>query len=142
MDLEAGHGGGVLIAGAEQHRQLLQAGGGVHAGPHRVGRIGVGQQVEQLLRVRLLQVGQQKDIGRKTAALVGNRFTAQPARRKGADGRMIVGQRQADLLEVIVAVGAARGFAGGLHRRQQQRDQQTDDGDHHEQLDQGKGVAA
>ena len=51
-------------------------------------------------------------------------------------------QGQADLLQVVLAGGAAGGFAGGLHRRQQQRDQHADDGDHDQQFNERKGLAA
>ena len=42
---------------------------------------------------------------------------------------------QADLLQVVGALHATRGLACRLDRRQQQGDQQSDDGDHHQQLD-------
>ena len=45
---------------------------------------------------------------------------------------------QADLLEIVRALGTSGGLAGRLHGRQQQRDQHGDDGDHHQQLDQGE----
>ena len=44
--------------------------------------------------------------------------------------------RQAHLLEIVLALSAARGLAGRLHRRQQQRNQNSDNGDHDQQLDQ------
>ena len=49
---------------------------------------------------------------------------------------MVVVERQPDLLQVVGAVQAAGGFAGRLHRRQQQPDQNADDRDDHEQFDQ------
>src|SRR5262249_27766770 len=51
---------------------------------------------------------------------------------------VIVVQGQADLLEVIPALGVDRRLASLLDRRQQQADQGADDGDHHQQLDQRK----
>src|SRR5436853_7895792 len=39
---------------------------------------------------------------------------------------------------MVAALHAARGCAGGLHRRQKHRDEHTDDGDHHQQLDERK----
>jgi hypothetical protein len=42
--------------------------------------------------------------------------------------------RQAELLEVVLALDAAGRFARGLHRRQEQGHENADDGDHHEQL--------
>jgi hypothetical protein len=43
--------------------------------------------------------------------------------------RMIVVQGDADLMQIVFATGAARSLAGGLHGRQQKRDQNADDGD-------------
>jgi hypothetical protein len=42
---------------------------------------------------------------------------------------------QRQLLEIVLALTAARRFAGGLNRGQEQRHQDADDGDHHQQLD-------
>jgi len=44
------------------------------------------------------------------------------------------------LPDLIGALDAASGLTGGLNRRQQQRDQNPDDRDHHQQFDQGKTV--
>ena len=55
-----------------------------------------------------------------------------------ADGRVIVVQRQAELLHVVDALRSAGGFTSRLDRRQQQRDQDGDDGDDHQQFDQGE----
>ena len=49
---------------------------------------------------------------------------------------------QTDLLEIVDALGAAGGFASRLHGGQEQRDQDGDDGDHHQKLDQGKTLRA
>ena len=57
---------------------------------------------------------------------------------KAAVGALVVVQSQADLLQVVGALGAAGGLAGRLHGGKQQRDQDGDDGDHHQQLDQGE----
>jgi hypothetical protein len=46
------------------------------------------------------------------------------------------------LLEVVLAFGAVRGFANLLDRGQEQRDQDANDGNHHQQLDQGKRTTA
>src|SRR5262249_52941296 len=45
---------------------------------------------------------------------------------------------QAELLEVVLALGAGGRRPHLLHRRHQQADQHRDDGDDHQQLDQGK----
>jgi hypothetical protein len=44
------------------------------------------------------------------------------------------------LLEVVGAPGPVGGLAHLLHSRKQQRNQDADDGDHHQQFDQGKTV--
>jgi hypothetical protein len=43
--------------------------------------------------------------------------------------------RQNDLPHVVRALRPASGFAGGLHRRQEQSNEDADDGDDDEQLD-------
>ena len=48
----------------------------------------------------------------------------------------VVGEGQADLLEVVGALGPAGRLTRRLHRGQQQRDQDRDDGDDDQQLDQ------
>jgi hypothetical protein len=46
--------------------------------------------------------------------------------------------RQAQLLEVISALGPTSRFTCGLDRWQQERDQDGDDGNDYQQLDQGE----
>jgi hypothetical protein len=45
---------------------------------------------------------------------------------------------QRDLLHVVAAHGPSTGFPRGLDGRQQQADERSDDGDHHQKLDEGK----
>jgi hypothetical protein len=45
---------------------------------------------------------------------------------------------QADLLQVVLALGAGRGVADLLDGRQQKSDEDRDDGDDDQQLDQGE----
>jgi hypothetical protein len=45
---------------------------------------------------------------------------------------------QADLLQVVDALGTPRCFPCLLDRRQQERDEHGDDRDHHQELDQGE----
>ncbi len=49
-------------------------------------------------------------------------------------------QRQADLLKMVRALQPPGRFPRSLHRRQQQRDQDANDGDNHEQLHERKTV--
>src|SRR5258708_37718139 len=51
-------------------------------------------------------------------------------------------KRQADLLEVVLALGAARRFADLLHGRDQEPDQDGDDRNDDQQLDQRESSAA
>jgi len=52
-------------------------------------------------------------------------------------------QGEPDLFQIVHALQPPRGFAGRLHGRQKQRDQDRDDGDHHQELDQREpGTAA
>jgi hypothetical protein len=41
----------------------------------------------------------------------------------------------AELTHVVLALGAARGLAGGLHRREEQRHEHADDRNRNQQLD-------
>jgi hypothetical protein len=50
--------------------------------------------------------------------------------------------RQADLLEVVLALRSPRRLARGLDRRQQERDQYPDNRDHNQQLDERKTTLA
>ena len=83
--------------------------------------------------------------------MYGKSNTNAPARTVlAANGRTLLGSfcfdvvelvdRDALLLQVVDALRAAGRFARGLHRRQQQRHQNADDGDHHQQLDQGEAA--
>ena len=54
-------------------------------------------------------------------------------------GLLVVQAGQGDLFEVVAALHVPGGLAGGLHRRQQERDQNADDRDHHQQFHKGKG---
>ncbi len=51
---------------------------------------------------------------------------------------MIIVDAEAQLLEVVGALGAASGLAGRLHRRQEQSDEDRDNGYDDEKLDQRK----
>jgi hypothetical protein len=48
---------------------------------------------------------------------------------------------QSDLPQVVRTLRAACRLASALHRRQQQRDQNADNADHHQQFDKGKAPA-
>src|SRR5260370_38833 len=54
---------------------------------------------------------------------------------------MIVVASQSHLLEVVLAFHAVGGLAHFLHGRQEQPNQDGNDGDHHQQLDQGEAFA-
>jgi hypothetical protein len=49
-------------------------------------------------------------------------------------------RRHADLLEVIDTLGSSGSFSGGLHGGQEERDEDANDGDHHQQLDECEGT--
>jgi hypothetical protein len=63
---------------------------------------------------------------------------ANPGRRtpggKHTLSRHVILDRQTDLFQVIHALSAARSLPRGLHRRQEQRNQDPNDGDHDEQF--------
>jgi hypothetical protein len=52
---------------------------------------------------------------------------------------VVVVTGQADVVEIVAALSATGGFACLLHGRQQERDENGDDGDHHQQFDEGEG---
>ena len=58
------------------------------------------------------------------------------ARRERSDGRVVVVQSQADLLEVVDALGASGRLACRLNGRQEQGDENGDDGDDYEEFNQ------
>jgi len=47
---------------------------------------------------------------------------------------VILVERNAHLLEVVLTLGSSRRLSSGLHRRQQKPNQNADDGYHHQQL--------
>ncbi len=54
---------------------------------------------------------------------------------------MIAVHGQGELLHIVKALGPGCCLAHFLHRRHQHRYQDADDGDHHQQFDQGKAGA-
>lgn len=53
---------------------------------------------------------------------------------------VVILDRKAELFQVVRALHPTRGFAGGLHRREEEPDQNTDDGDDDQQFDESKTV--
>jgi hypothetical protein len=51
---------------------------------------------------------------------------------------VVLNGADADLLQIVLAADAAAGFPRLLDGGDQQRHQDPDDGDHHQQLDQGE----
>ncbi len=60
--------------------------------------------------------------------------------RQGPPRLVVIVARKPDLLEVVHALDAPRGFAGRLHGGQKQGDEDGNDGDDHQQLDQGEST--
>jgi hypothetical protein len=50
--------------------------------------------------------------------------------------------RQGELAQVVLTFRPARSLAGRLHGRQEQRHKHPNDGDNHEQLDQGEAMGS
>ena len=61
------------------------------------------------------------------------------SRRKEVVDIMIAVTGQAKLLEVVGALHAVGGLTHLLHRGQEQADQHRDDGNHHQELNEGEG---
>jgi hypothetical protein len=55
---------------------------------------------------------------------------------------VVIVEGQGDLSEVVAALGASRRIPHFLHSGHQQGDQHPDDGNDHQQLDQGETAAA
>ena len=53
---------------------------------------------------------------------------------------MVIVHGQSDLLQIVPACRTSRGGACLLNRREQQRDQNSDDRNRHQQLDQGEST--
>ncbi len=122
----------VGIAGAEKERYRLAQGQ-----PVRSGVVGIGVEIHPRIQRGRVEVGEQVRISRKATSLPIH-HSSHAARGKPAVRFVVVVQRQANLLEVIPALKSPGGFPGRLHRGEQERDQDTDDGDHHQQFDQGE----
>ena len=91
--------------------------------------------------VRLfVEGGHLHDAGRHpTSRRAGRRPVFQgESRREHPVGVMVIVQGDAQLLQIVSALGAASRFPGRLHSGQQQRDQDGDDRNHDQQLDQSK----
>ena len=89
-----------------------------------------GQQVEITGVVLDLPVGK--------IVVAANLATVCVRRRELTKRLVVVHQRQAKLLHVVLALAASGGFPGLLYGREQQRDEDGDDRNHHQQLDQRK----
>src|SRR5262249_6518175 len=82
----------------------------------------------------LIEVGQHHYDAAHFVVVVG---PARLRRQRGV-GRFIVVDRQPQLLQVVLTLRSPRGFPRLLHGRQQQRDQDRNDGDHHQKFDERK----
>ena len=138
------------VAGIAEADDLAVAGAPEGADGGAVGRAVLGQvdhqaRVERVVDVALLvELRHRHELAevlsdpaaarRRVAKLIG------VAHREAAVDVVVVLHRQGELLEVVGALCPACGLAGRLHRRQQQGDQHADDGDDHEQLDQGEAA--
>ena len=63
-------------------------------------------------------------------------------RREHVEGVVIVVERQPELLQVVLALGASRRLTSLLNRREQQGDQDRDDCDHDQEFDEGEAFLA
>src|SRR5262249_1245118 len=93
----------------------------------------------------LLQVRQEERPEAMEGALWKTKLLIRPLNptgRKEAAAILEIVQGQADLLEIVGTRGAVGGLAHLRDRRQQERDQHGDDGNHYQQLDQRNGSPA
>jgi len=68
---------------------------------------------------------------------MASRILSRPTRRQMTERIVVLMQCQADLPNLVLALGAPSRLPCRLNCRQQQRDQDPNHGDHHEQLNQG-----
>jgi hypothetical protein len=78
-----------------------------------------------------------RDVGGSDAELRERLVLGSPRRQKLV-GVMMAVQGDGDLPKVVLALRSRRRLAHFLHRGEQESDENGDDGDHHQQLDQGK----
>lgn len=144
-----------VIGGTEEHWGLLLRGlKSLWAKPKRIADAivlvkrdaakGTCVGIALFLKARLLDKRQEE--GKHTGPLAGIwrygglRFGTQITGGKPAVGVMKIVAGQGELLEVVEAFAPSGGFAGHLHRRKEQRNEQPDDGDHHQQLNERKSL--
>ena len=114
-----------------------------HDDPRRIhgsaakSRVGIGRQagIDRVIQGVPLHLRQDQGSPAEAIARPGRVRDRDGARREQIIGIHVIVDRQADLLQVVGALGPPRRFACGLHRRQEQGDQDCDDRDHHQQLD-------
>ena len=101
------------------------------------------REVEGIEQPRLLHVGRQASERAPTIVAlrqgrVGGPDRGDRSQRVRTDRALVIVDRDADLLEVVDALRAAGGLSRRLHRGEQERDQDRDDGDDHQQFDEGE----
>ena len=115
---------------------VVSVGTNVQSGCEEVGnrfRLDEGQQLRQHSAplVFALRATRQTSQARKIGA-------AQVSRGELPVGALVIQGSQAELFKVVGARGSPGRFASRLHSRQQHRDKNADDGDHHQELDQSE----
>ncbi len=123
------------IRRAQVGRHFYIAIGGVRGdlGGERFERVGALREVDAPIDIVLLDERQQLRHAAPTLPIPGGAIAGG---REHAILRLVVHDRQADLLHVIHALGTVRRFPCRLHGGQQQRDENADDRDHDQQLNQ------
>ena len=97
------------------------------------GLIEVGREVDRVEEGRPLDGRQDRERPRPPGCVL-------PADGQRAEGVVVILHGEPELLQVVHALGPPRRLARRLHCRQEQRDQDGDDGDHHQKFDQGEGA--
>ena len=136
---------GVRVGGANERVDLGVCPGRVdQVAEYRVGVFASPVEVDGVVVLRLLQEGEHH--GERAEVLLdivvadGVPHAAAAAHGEDVVDRVVVVQGQADLLEVVDALGPPGGLAGRLHGGQEQGDQDGDDGDDDQQFDQGEAT--
>ncbi len=88
--------------------------------------------------VQRILLDEVREHGRPAPTRIAVGLAAHPACRETPVGRLVVVQGQPDLADVVLALDSPRRLPGGLDGREQQGNEHPHDGDHHQQLHQGK----
>ena len=134
------------VCGAEEDGDLQDHPGGMFGAQQHTGCLGGGRvqaqiQPQVVVNGGLFEVRRyQGERGPPVEVPAGNVRAGNIGRWEEGIRIVIVVECQGDLLEIVLALQARRCFADFLHRGQKQANQDGDDGNHHQEFNEGKAV--